>query len=207
MSAREKILNAADKLFGEVGFDGASVREISEKSGVNKALIHYHFKSKEGLLLSVLDRYYEQLSDAVKPPLLDKGDFRDRILRLIDLYFDFLSKNKNFARIVQREATGGKHMERIRDRTIPIFQIGQGILREEYPFIQGGDLEAQQILISFYGMIITYFTYSDILKQLLGADPLSKQNLEMRKRHLRWMVDIVISEMTAQGALVKSAGA
>jgi AcrR family transcriptional regulator len=50
---KEKILQAADELFGRLGYDAATTREIAERCQVNKALIHYHFKNKEGLLASV----------------------------------------------------------------------------------------------------------------------------------------------------------
>lgn len=195
MTSREKILNAADTLFGELGFNGATTREIAELSGVNKALIHYHFNNKETLLQSVLDKYYENLANAVKTPLLEEGDLRERIMRLIDVYSDFLSKNRNFIRIIQREATGKKGMEQIRDRTIPIFLTGMEFMEKAFPKTKKGAMSAQQILISFYGMIITYFTYSGLLEQLLDTDPLSKKNLQVRKKHLKKMADIVLADI------------
>jgi TetR/AcrR family transcriptional regulator len=195
LNAREKILEAADTLFGEQGFDAATTREIAELSGVNKALIHYHFKNKDALLECVLDKYYDNLATVVKKPILSEGDVRDRIMTLIDLYSDFLSKNRNFCRIIQHEATGGTHMERIRERTIPIFLTGMEFMRREFPASSPGDLSAQHLLISFYGMIITYFTYSGILEQLLGTDPLSEKNLQARKRHLRRMAELILKEI------------
>lgn len=198
MKAREKILVAADTLFGEVGFDAASTREIAELSGVNKALIHYHFKNKEALLLSVLDQYYESLTEVINVSLLVKGDARRRILNLIDVYFDFLSRNTNFCRIIQHEATGGTNMSRIRDRTIPIFLTGVGFMEKEFPKTKAGSLAARQLLVSVYGMIITYFTYSDVIKDLLGDDPLSKKNLKARKEHLVRMAEIILQEIEPQ---------
>jgi len=130
LNSREKILKAADSLFGEVGFNGATTREIAELSGVNKALIHYHFKNKETLLRSVLDQYYNNLTKALEKSILENGDLSQRVKRLIETYCDFLSKNRNFVRIVQREATGKKYVEQIRDRTIPIFLTGMKFMEE-----------------------------------------------------------------------------
>ena len=70
MKARERILKAADRVFGEMGFDAATVRRIAEISKKNKALIHYHFDSKEGLFESVLDHYFEELSDDLHRALM-----------------------------------------------------------------------------------------------------------------------------------------
>ena len=47
---REKILDAAEALFAEHGFEGASMRMITARAGVNLAAVNYHFGSKENLL-------------------------------------------------------------------------------------------------------------------------------------------------------------
>ncbi|MCR0984855.1 TetR/AcrR family transcriptional regulator [Roseomonas populi] len=49
-------MNAAEKIFGEHGFDGASMREIAQCAGVAQALLHYHFRNKEALYEAVFER-------------------------------------------------------------------------------------------------------------------------------------------------------
>lgn len=195
LSAKEKILDSADTLFGESGFDATTTREIAEKSGVNKALIHYHFKSKETLLQKVLERHYERLANTLQGPLEREGDVRSKILDLIDVYVDFLNQNLNFCKIVQRESGGGKNKDRIRDHTTPFFQAGMEMIKRAFPQTVKGDLAAQHILVSFYGMIVTYFTYSDVLEHLLGEDPLTPENLKSLKKHLNRMAEIVLREI------------
>lgn len=53
---RERILDAAEHLFAERGFDGTSIRDVTADAGVNLAAVHYHFGSKEDLLRAVLER-------------------------------------------------------------------------------------------------------------------------------------------------------
>ena len=195
MSAREAILEAADKLFGEAGFVAATTREIAELSGVNKALIHYHFKSKEALFENVLDRYYERLGHTLLHVLERENGAQDKIGLLIDAYVDFLKENKNFSRIVQREASGGTHLERILHHMEPMFRTGTEFLSQAYPKTCSGDLAASHLLISFYGMIISYFTYSPLLERLFEEDPLDEENLERRKRHLHRMVKLVLDSL------------
>ncbi len=45
----EQILKAARKLFENKGFNGARMQEIADEAGINKSLLHYYFRSKEGL--------------------------------------------------------------------------------------------------------------------------------------------------------------
>ncbi len=199
--AREAILNAADEVFGELGFDGASTREIGERSDANKALIHYHFGNKEGLLEAVLDGYFERLTLKVRAAVAGDGTLRDRLLHLVDVYGDFLSANRRFCRIVQREAAGGKNVHRIRERLDPLFALGKTLLRQYYPSTRAGDLAAEQLFVSVYGMIITYFTYSDVIGPLVLSDPLSKKNLLARKRHIRSVVSLLLSVLEADESL------
>lgn len=55
MSARTAILDAARGLFGERGYDRATIRAIAERAGVDPALVHHYFGTKEELLVSVLE--------------------------------------------------------------------------------------------------------------------------------------------------------
>ena len=53
---KERIIASAEVLFARQGFDGTSLRQITEDAGVNVAAVNYHFGSKEGLLVELLDR-------------------------------------------------------------------------------------------------------------------------------------------------------
>jgi AcrR family transcriptional regulator len=56
LSARERILAEAERIFGASGFDGASMRQLAEAAGVPVALVSYHFGSKEGVYRAVFER-------------------------------------------------------------------------------------------------------------------------------------------------------
>jgi AcrR family transcriptional regulator len=53
---KTRILNAAEKLFGEYGFDATSLRDITAEAGVNLAAVNYHFQSKESLIDALIER-------------------------------------------------------------------------------------------------------------------------------------------------------
>src|ERR671910_3594384 len=56
METKEKILDAAERLFAAHGFAGTSLRSVTKEAGVNLAAVHYHFGNKEDLLRAVLGR-------------------------------------------------------------------------------------------------------------------------------------------------------
>lgn len=201
--AREEILKAADTLFGQTGFDVTTTREIAEACGVNKALIHYHFATKDALLEAVLERYYVKLGETVLGSLGAEGTLRERAHGLIHTYVDFLGQNANFSKIIQREASAGRHVELVGGRMLPLFEIGSAMLAEALPATRAGEMAAQQLLVSFYGMVVAYFSYSHVLERLLGTDPLSPDNLAARKAHLCRMFDVVLASLTADSASVE----
>lgn len=192
MNAKEQILEAADQLFGESGFENTTTRQIAEKSGVNKMLINYHFKSKDGLLETIIDRHYERLAAMLRREMDMNLTPQERIPSIINGYFDFLVENLSFSRIIQREVAGGRHQDIVRKHIEPLFNIGAEIME---PDINDEDLSASQLIISFFGMIITYFTYSSVLDPLMGDDPLSPENLDKRKKHIMKMFEIVKDSM------------
>src|SRR6202007_473568 len=53
---KDHILDVAEKVFSELGYDGASTRMISGEAGVNMAMLNYYFGSKEGLFLAIFNR-------------------------------------------------------------------------------------------------------------------------------------------------------
>ncbi len=57
---KDRILAVAIKEFAQKGYDGARMSSISRMSGINQALIHYHFQSKEHLYSTILERFFEE---------------------------------------------------------------------------------------------------------------------------------------------------
>lgn len=91
------IVEAAEACFSRAGYAGASMREIAERAGVSKSLLHYHFQSKEHLFVEVQIRFYERLgariTAAVAP--IPEGDARG--LAAFDALFDVLRTSNDLA--------------------------------------------------------------------------------------------------------------
>ena len=191
---RAKILAATDQAFGELGFDAATTRDIAARSGVNKALIHYHFGSKEELLGALLDDYYARLTVTLVGAMARRATLAEQAADVADAYGDFLAENRTFCSIVQREVASGRHVERLVSRTLPSFRAATEWLARLAPGASG-ELELAHVLTSVYGMIVTYFTYGRVLEALTGQDPYRPAALEARKRHVRRVVALLVREL------------
>lgn len=70
MTTKNKILDAAEKLFADKGFNGTSLREITSQAEVNLAAVNYHFGSKKELIKAVMSRYMNELSPRLESALI-----------------------------------------------------------------------------------------------------------------------------------------
>ena len=86
-----KLVEAARELFLTRGYEGTGVAEILRKAGVNSGSLYYFFKTKEELLLAVLDRYLELLHPVVFDPVFSKiSDPIERVFGVLDGYRQML---------------------------------------------------------------------------------------------------------------------
>ena len=92
---RMHIMNAAEQLFAEKGFDGTSVRDIA-RLGVNLAMISYYFGSKEKLMVALIAHRASYTHGIPKRSIKTTRFHHNKIERLIDLYVDKIVSNYRF---------------------------------------------------------------------------------------------------------------
>ena len=190
----QRILDAADELFGERGYDGASVRDIARRAGVKKALVFYHFGSKGALFEAVLERFYRLHAEALEGAGQTGGSQAERLHALVDAYLDFIEANRRYPRLVQREVAGGAApLERVRESLGALHALLERTLGGLVP--TDGPLAARQFFVTFSGAVINYFTYAPVLGPLWGGDPLAPEAVAERRQHLHWLVDALVERL------------
>jgi AcrR family transcriptional regulator len=81
---RNEILDAADELFSQKGFDGASTNDILERIGIARGTLYYHFKSKEDIMDALIERYNIRLLGAAREIAEDRSiPVNERIIRVV----------------------------------------------------------------------------------------------------------------------------
>lgn len=100
---REHILDIAENLIAEFGYEGTSTRLLAKEAGVNVAMISYYFGSKEKLFEALIERRtsvtHEKLTSLVK----EETDPWLKLSKVIDLYVERILSNPKFHRIICRE--------------------------------------------------------------------------------------------------------
>ncbi|HEY7417622.1 MAG TPA: TetR family transcriptional regulator [Ktedonobacteraceae bacterium] len=114
--AREAILNAAEVVFAEHGFDGARIDAIAAAAGYNKSLIFHYFDDKLGLYAAVIrradkdvDALWEQLGTSIRmnETTFDSHEFRALLKATIGTFFDYTLEHPRFVRILLWEMAEG----------------------------------------------------------------------------------------------------
>ncbi len=187
---REAILREAKDCFARQGFDGTSLNDIAAGVGIRRpSLIHY-FASKEAIyqqvLLDALADWGEQV-DRVRLGGLNGWELIDAVL---EVSFDFFRTNPEIVRIVRREALSeqsplgvnlGEALRPYFLRSVAFFEreMEAGLFRTQ---------DAENLVVTGYGALLTYFSDQSMLRGLLDDDPYSHEALERRFSHMRQFI-------------------
>ena len=88
----QRILDAAHAVFVRRGTAGARMQEIAAEAGVNQALLHYYFRSKEQLARATFERAGSQLMPAILRVMASDTAIEDKVARVVALELDHLSR-------------------------------------------------------------------------------------------------------------------
>lgn len=103
-ATEEKLIKAGTFIFSKYGYDGATTKLISTKSGVNESLIMRYFGGKEGLLLDILKRYFEK-SRATPLPYPPQNTLSDELIQYIRYGQENAKKENEVLRIMLLRAS------------------------------------------------------------------------------------------------------
>ena len=103
----ERIFEAARKVFARKGRDGARMQEIADEAGINRALLHYYFRSKQGLFEAVFEYMFEQYMRSFDAVLEPRQPFDELLRRFIDHYIDYAIEHQDMFRLILGENLRG----------------------------------------------------------------------------------------------------
>lgn len=106
LETKEKILQAAEELFAEFGYGGASIRDIAARSDTNIAAINYHFKSKDNLYWQVMDRSHRILEDGVAAGAASAQSVEDLTMHTFDFLLLHASAFRNAMKMMLNDGVG-----------------------------------------------------------------------------------------------------
>jgi TetR/AcrR family fatty acid metabolism transcriptional regulator len=100
---RERILDAAVKVFAAEGFYNAKVSQIAQAAGVADGTIYLYFKSKDDLLINLFEDRMERVNANLREALATASSSIDRLRRIVKLHLELVEQNRDMAEVISVE--------------------------------------------------------------------------------------------------------
>ena len=179
-ATEQRILDAAHAVFLRRGTAGARMQEIAAEAGVNQALLHYYFRSKERLSQAAFERAAMQLMPAVVHVLSSAAELEDKVSGVIELELDHLSRSPYLPGYVISELT--HHPERVRQLITAISGMTPEDIRPRVVATLAAQIQArvrrgsmrpiapEQFIVNLMSLCIFPFAARPMISALLGLD-------------------------------------
>jgi AcrR family transcriptional regulator len=102
-TTEEKILEAAKTVFVSKGMEGARMQEIADEAGINKALLHYYFRSKERLFEAIFSEIIKFAFPKLTKIIVSEESIISKIEQVIDAYIELLIKHPFIPGFIMKE--------------------------------------------------------------------------------------------------------
>ena len=180
---KDHILDVAERVFSDLGFDGASTRMISGEAGVNMAMLNYYFGSKEGLFLAVFERKISSFQTLLQNIGSDDSITSwDKLAKCIDNYVERIIVNNCFQKLINRELSMSKRWD-LTDKITQILMVNiieiKKILDEG---VKNGsffaDIDVELVIATIFGTKNYIINTPNIASLMLGHDIRDEKFLE-----------------------------
>jgi len=118
-STEEKILSAAERVFIEKGMSGARMQEIADTAGINKALLHYYYRSKQKLFQAVFSKVLPRFLPEMLNMFTMDIPFFEKIEKFTQAYIEIIQKHPHVPLFIIHEMS--RNPEEFADTVFKVF--------------------------------------------------------------------------------------
>ena len=178
VSSKQRILQAAVLEFAELGKAGARIDRIADRAGINKAMIYYHFDSKEDLYHATIAEHIVRNAAAIRSRISGDISLKDMISGIVEAYIQIFSHNPHFKQILLRELAekDSPVIDKIAD---PISQSGvpdilYNKIQSEMEHGRVIKHDIKQTIASLISVNIGFFMISPLISKTLSLENLDE---------------------------------
>jgi AcrR family transcriptional regulator len=190
-STEAKILEAARKVFVRKGMDGARMQEIADEAGINKALLHYYFRSKEKLFTAVFSEIFGNFFSSLGQVLASGASLDEKITFFTGHYIDMIAANPFVPQFILNEVNRDPQslvalVSRVGVSPKLFLQIMSRQIEEE----TGKKIDIRHLLVSILGMLIFPFVARPLLQLVFFDNNTNHYDafMQERKEYVKMLV-------------------
>jgi len=175
-NTESKILEAARKVFIKKGLAGARMQEIADEAGINKALLHYYFRSKEKLFDKIFEGVFHTIAAGIGKDLGSDLTVFEKLERLIGLYVDVISANPYMPVFIINEMNQNpQRMQHLLEQGVFPSMLSFFVqLMQEMNIGKIRPIHPSHLILNIIGMIVLPFAVkpmiAPVLKENMGID-------------------------------------
>jgi TetR/AcrR family transcriptional regulator len=193
LQTQESLLAAAAEVFSENGFSGARVDEIARRAKANKAMIYYHFRSKDKLYEAVLLRIFGSVHDALESVARAEADPHRRLVGLYRALADFFGRQPAYPRLILREMlAGGRHMDPSASRALGrVFVVVRDVIEEGIRQGAFRPVPPHMVHLNVMGTLLVYMVSIPFRQRVRAAIPQILPQPDSADDVLRYLDDVL----------------
>lgn len=200
----QRILDAAEQLFAERGYEGATLRQVARVVGLQEPAIYNHFAGKEALYCAVLERGLQPMADALDLALDGERSLTD-MARLPEAMTDLLAAHPHMPALFQqaltapdsqRTAAAQQMMDAWLDQLFARGEEAVGVMRGADSPAQDQAVRRQRVIrmMAMFNLCCGYFLCQRVLDRSQLGPVLAADNLAEQKRMLGKIIRLFILE-------------
>ena len=193
-STESNILNAAKEIFERKGMAAARMQEIADEAGINKAMLHYYYRSKQLLFEAVFKKAFSTLAPQLNDIINANNSLFDKIKNFTHNYITFIIKHPylpNF--IIQELNRNPEFIEKQLSNKLPNIEKFRNQIENAVKDGHIRPIKAEHLFINIIALNIFPFIASPLLKGFLKVDKTTfKELMEERKTEV---VDFILNSI------------
>ncbi|MGO3156451.1 TetR/AcrR family transcriptional regulator [Mesonia sp.] len=183
-TTEKQILNAAENIFQTKGMNGARMQEIADKAGINKAMLHYYYRSKQLLFEAVFKNAFSLLAPQLNAILNDDSSIEEKVRNFTHNYISFISKHPYLPNFVIQELNRNPDfIEKIQESSaFPTLDKFNAQVEKEVKAGILKPIDGKQLFVHIISLNIFPFVAKPLIKGFLELSNIDfKKLMEQRK--------------------------